>query len=136
MDTKQQLERADATLRELRLQITGLTRRRDDLLAANNRYLERARNAEYAKVNAEQELRTALDMSDDWQREATMWAQMYGEQRQHHETQFAKANKWLREVSGYAKLIFLFDAVVLVVGMLVIAGAVPPVFPELPWWWK
>jgi hypothetical protein len=151
-------------------------KRRNDLLEANNRYLERARNAEAGQRVAQREMMEALDRIDfmqgeydaavnqhleqdtwarmeierlkreisdwekvvsDWQIEAKAWASMYGIQRQHHEAEYAKVNKWIKRLSELARFrLFVFDLPLAVIGFLVMAGAVPPIFPDFPWWWK
>lgn len=100
--------------------VKDLMRRRDDLLAANNGYLDRARKAE--ADNVVQHGETAF-----WKGEAETWAKAYGNLRQSQEKQFAKVNDWLHNLSVHGRWLVVMDFAICFLGLLVIAGFVPPV---------
>lgn len=105
---------------EREYRVNDLKRRRDDLLAANNRYLARARTAEADNVVQYNE--TAF-----WKGEAETWAKAYADQRQSQERQFAKVNDWLHGLSQHGRWLVIMDFLICFLGLLVIAGFVPPV---------
>lgn len=85
-----------------------LVRRRDDLLEANNRYLERARNAEAGQRVAEREMMAALDRIDFMQGEYDAAVRQHLEQdtwaRMEIEKQKALVADWQEEAKAWAEM--------------------------------
>ena len=104
-----------------------LVRRRDDLLEANNRYLERARNAEAGQRVAEREMMAALDRIDFMQGEydaavrqhleQDTWARMEIEKQKARAAEFQR--EYLRTINRVRRLYDLWS--ILVMGSTVIA---------------
>ena len=86
----------------------NLIQRRNDLLEANNRYLERARNAEAGQRVAEREMMAALDRIDFMQGEYDAAVRQHLEQdtwaRMEIEKQKALVADWQEEAKAWAEM--------------------------------
>lgn len=80
---------------------------------------------------------TALEADVAWWRQhSALWALEYAEVRQKFEANYTKFKEWVAGVQGYARVAFILDVILVFIGFLIMMGAVPPIFPNLPWWWK
>lgn len=105
----------------------NLIQRRNDLLEANNRYLERARNAEAGQRVAEREMMAALDRIDFMQGEydaavrqhleQDTWARMEIEKQKARAAEFQR--EYLRTINRVRRLYDLWS--ILAMGSTVIA---------------
>lgn len=106
-----------------------LVEMRDEMDALITQNLEETTWLRMGKAQAEKE-------RDGFIENAKGWARVYADYRQKTELNLFTINGWVKNLQSYAKAGMLIDAVLWLGAFLVIMGALPPLFPELPWWWK
>lgn len=71
-----------------------------------------------------------------WMNEAKKWAGMFARNRTTAEDNQRRVWVWVKELQGYARGMFVIDIILILGAFAVILGIVPPMFADLPWWWK
>jgi ribosomal protein L29 len=124
--SEQSLRECEAAIDKLKDELAELRGEKDALVIQN---LEETTWLRMAKNSAIQD-------RDTWINEAKSWAKLYVELRQQTELGAFQVNKWVKNLQTFAITGMAIDAILCFGALLIIMGALPPMFPELPWWWK
>jgi hypothetical protein len=124
--SEQSLRECEAAIDKLKDELAELRGEKDALVIQN---LEETTWLRMSKAQVEKQRDGYID-------DAKGWARVYADYRQKTEIKLFTINERIKNLRAYAITGLALDAVLWFGAFLVLMGALPPMFPELPWWWK